>query len=252
MPKPRISTSRTAEAYDLLRQDLIDGTLAPGTRLVIADLQDRYGLGAMPLREALNRLSAEQFVHKHEQRGFAVPPLAAEVFLEIQNARIVVETAALRESIFCHRPDWENRLVLAFHHLAKAGKTGPDYLLSDAWSTAHGVFHRELISGCENAWLLTFASQLFEQSARYRARRRQIDAKTPGALVEEHHAIMDAAIRGETETAVERLIDHYRRSVETVLGEPVNLTMSPLRFHRRAAEAAATAGAVAPRNAMRP
>jgi DNA-binding GntR family transcriptional regulator len=227
--------SRSSEAYERIREDLIAGILLPGTKLAISDLQERYGLGAMPLREALNRLSAEQFVLKYDQRGFAVPPLDASEFLEIQNARIVIDTAALRETIASETRDWEDRLVLAYHHLTKASKLSPDFLLSAEWSHSHTAFHKELISGCKNNWLLMFADQLFKQSQRYRVRRRQIDADDPPRrenLLEEHRAIMDAAIEGDAETATARLIEHYRRSLETVLGEPVELCSSHLRFCR--------------------
>lgn len=227
--------SRSSEAYERIRQDLIAGILMPGTKLAISDLQERYGLGAMPLREALNRLSAEQFVLKYDQRGFAVPPLDASEFLEIQNARIVIEVAALRETIASESREWEDRLVLAYHHLTKASGVGPDFLLSEQWSRSHAVFHKELISGCKNNWLLMFADQLFKQSERYRVRRRLIDAGDPprrSNLLEEHRSIMDAAIEGDAENATARLLEHYRRSVETVLGEPIELCSSHLGFCR--------------------
>ena len=35
------------------------------------ELRDRYQVGASPLREALNRLSSEEWVVHHEQRGFS-------------------------------------------------------------------------------------------------------------------------------------------------------------------------------------
>lgn len=235
MARPKIAATRSSEAYDRLHQDLIDGTLTPGTKLAIAELQLRYGLGAMPIREALNRLSAEQFVLQHDQRGFSVPPLAEELFLEIQNARIVVETAALRETLSNIDPGWEDRMVLAYHHLAKAFATGPDYMLTAAWAEAHVAFHRALISGCQNHWLLNIASQLYEQSSRYRTRRRQIGASNAPMrenLLEEHQQIMQAAIEGDVECAVSRLIEHYRRSVETVLAAPVELCPDHLRFRR--------------------
>ena len=88
--------SLSQQAYDALRRDLIGGELEPGTKLMIADLQSRYTLGAMPLREALNRLSAEGMVDKSDQRGFFVPALNHGDYLDIQNARIAVEAAALR------------------------------------------------------------------------------------------------------------------------------------------------------------
>ena len=226
MSRRKVQPSLSSEAYEQIRHDLIEGTLAPGTKLIVADLQLRYGLGVMPLREALNRLSSEQFVLKHEQRGFSVPPLDIAEYVRIQNARIVIETAALRDSINSHSPEWEDRVVLAQHHLAKASKAGPDFLLSSEWALAHANFHRELISGCDNTWLLTFAEQLFSQSERYRVRRRQIDTGSlsqSGHLLEEHKAIADAAVDGDVELAIDRLVRHYKKSVETVVGETIEL-----------------------------
>lgn len=236
MAKTTSATCRSTEAYTRLRQDLSSGTFEAGSKLALANLQDRYGLGAMPLREALNRLSAEQFVQKHDQRGFSVPELDAAAFLEIQNARIVIEGAALAESIASYTRDWEDRLVVAFHHLTKASATGPNFQQTAAWSEHHALFHRELISGCPNHWLVTYAGQLYEQSTRYRALCRQIDATKPGGednLLNEHREIMDAAIARDTECATRRLIEHYRRSVEVVLGEPVELSVLHPRLYRR-------------------
>ena len=239
MPAEKTHTSLSQAAYELLRQDLVNGTLAPGNKLMIADLQARYGLGAMPIREALNRLSSEHLVQKHEQRGFSVPPLDVEGFIEVQSARLVIETAALRQSIMNRSPEWEDRLVLAFHHLSKAlpivgaHENRPEWLLSDAWSACHRAFHFELISGCDNSWLLTFSHQLYEQSSRYRTRTRQIATLRPpirANLVEEHRDIMESAIAGDAETAVDRLIEHYRLSVEIVLNKPILLQTAPLRL----------------------
>lgn len=239
--EPKTRTSLSQEAYEQLRRDVVNGTLAPGNKLMIAELQARYGLGAMPIREALNRLSSERLVEKHEQRGFSVPALDGDVFIEIQSARLVIETAALKESIATRSADWEDRLVLAFHHLSKAFPKSnddhdrPDWILSDAWSASHRSFHAELISGCSNTWLLAFAQQLYEQSSRYRARTRQITSLRPPVredLLQEHRDIMDAAIVGDTETAVARLINHYRLSVEIVLDTPIRLETDPLRLVR--------------------
>lgn len=241
MSEVKTHTSLSQAAYEKLRRDLVNGTLAPGNKLMISDLRDRYGLGAMPIREALNRLSSERLVQKHEQRGFSVPPLDGDGFLEVQSARLVIETAALRQSVRARSAEWEDRLVLAFHHLSKALPCArdddgqPEWLLSDAWSACHRAFHFELISGCENTWLLTFAHQLYEQSSRYRTRTRQIATLRPPVrsnLIEEHRDIMEAAIAGDAEIAVERLIEHYRLSVEIVLGTPISLVSDPLGLAR--------------------
>ena len=43
-------------AASLVEQDIIAGRLAPGARLGIVELVQRYEIGATPLREGLSRL----------------------------------------------------------------------------------------------------------------------------------------------------------------------------------------------------
>ena len=46
----------TERAAMLVEQDILAGHLAPGSRLGIVDLVQRYEIGATPLREGLSRL----------------------------------------------------------------------------------------------------------------------------------------------------------------------------------------------------
>ena len=75
------------QAQDLLRRDILSGSLAPGQRLRTKDLQTRYGLGLSPLRESLQRLSAEGMVVNDAQRGFAVAPVSVAELRDLTVAR---------------------------------------------------------------------------------------------------------------------------------------------------------------------
>ena len=57
-------------AYRALRTDILRGNIEPGSKLKIDELQQKYQYSSSPLREALNRLTAEQFVIADERRGF--------------------------------------------------------------------------------------------------------------------------------------------------------------------------------------
>jgi GntR family transcriptional regulator, carbon starvation induced regulator len=227
------------EAYAALRRDIVRGSLAPGIKLRLAWLQKEYGFGALPLREALNRLSAEAMVEKHHQRGFFVPPLDLRACLDITNARLVVEDTAVRLSIARADRAWEERLVLAFHYLSRVAPeeghdaVAPAFLLTEEWAETHRIFHLTLVDNCGNDWLVGFARTLYDQSARYRHRRRQLSAVSPplrANLVREHRDILEAALRGDADTAVGRLIAHYQCSTEILLGQRVELVRAPLRF----------------------
>ena len=58
--------------YELLKRDIIRGTLAPGSKLKLDPLKTQYEASISTLRESLNRLGSEGFVRAEEQRGFFV------------------------------------------------------------------------------------------------------------------------------------------------------------------------------------
>lgn len=51
------SPTLTNKVMEMIRQDILLGELAPGQKLVVADLKARYDVGASPIREALVQLS---------------------------------------------------------------------------------------------------------------------------------------------------------------------------------------------------
>src|SRR5947207_1979051 len=77
------NATRATKLYRSLKLDIIQGALAPREQLRIAMLRKRYDAGASPLREALNRLSAEGFVVQNDQRGFAVEDIPQEDLSEL-------------------------------------------------------------------------------------------------------------------------------------------------------------------------
>ena len=100
-------------------------------------LRKRYDAGASPLREALNRLSAEGFVVQKDQRGFVV----ADINESSLSTRLIFTRCSLNEIMLptaLQRGDqaWEERVVLAHYHLSKTppftsdGRVNEDYLAS--------------------------------------------------------------------------------------------------------------------------
>lgn len=59
--KPR-KRARPQQVYERLRELIIDGRLAPGTRIVETDVAARLGVSRTPVRGALQRLQQEGFV----------------------------------------------------------------------------------------------------------------------------------------------------------------------------------------------
>ena len=201
------------QALDLLRKDILSGTLAPGLRLRTKELQVRYGLGLSPLRESLQRLSAEGMVVNDAQRGFAVAAVTVAELHDLTVARTALESTMLPMAINLGSADWEGDIVAAFHRLSRTPLPNDPAAIADAslWELRHRSFHHALVAGCGSPWLLRLHGQLVDQSERYRKIRilhhheSQAQVRDVNA---EHQAVMDAVLRRDATQAVALMTQH--------------------------------------------
>mgnify|MGYP001320159964 CR=1 FL=1 len=202
-----------SQAHDLLRRDILSGTLAPGQRLRTKDLQARYGLGLSPLRESLQRLSAEGIVVNDAQRGFAVAPVSVAELRDLTVARTALESTMLPMAMQLGSADWEGDIVAAFHRLSRTPLPNDPAAMADAslWELRHRSFHHALVAGCGSPWLLRLHGQLVDQSERYRKIRilHHLESQAQVRDVNaEHQAVMDAVLRRDAAQAVALMTQH--------------------------------------------
>lgn len=212
------SRSLSEQAHDMLRRDILLGRLMPDEKLQIESMSERFGIGAVPVREALNRLSSEGLVQRKNQRGFFVAPLALDDLEELVKTRVWLETRALEESISHADEAWEEELVISFHRLTRTARRllpRPDRELSEEWDIRHKEFHMTLISRCGSDWLLGFCATMMDQAVRYRNISMNIhssQARREGAAAE-HQAILDAALARDIPRACALLTEHYQATL---------------------------------------
>ena len=198
---PRTMASALA---DSLRGDIIKGVHAPGAKLAIKELCQRYDAGAIPMREALSRLATSGLVVAQDQRGFRVADVSRAELEDITDARIHIECEALRRSITRGSLDWEERLVGAQHRLLRLSMLTGDGNIDAAWESAHDAFHIALISGCGSHWLVDLARMLRDQTARYRYLCITPGGEPPESkrdVTAEHRAMAEAALARDADQA---------------------------------------------------
>jgi DNA-binding GntR family transcriptional regulator len=83
-------------AYAVLREAILSNTLTPGTRLRADDLARELGVSKTPVREALRKLQAEDFVVVGAGNALTVKILSEEQLLEIYYTREALEGMAAR------------------------------------------------------------------------------------------------------------------------------------------------------------
>ena len=82
------------QVYRQLRDALMSGRFKPREVITIHSVADALGTSAMPVREALRRLVAEQALEVLRNRSVAVPPMTRERFDELSRVRVTVEGTA--------------------------------------------------------------------------------------------------------------------------------------------------------------
>ena len=218
------SKTLVGTAYRSLRRDIIEGRLAPGTKLRVEHLKDTYGVGAGTLREALALLVSDALVVAQDQRGFHVKPMSLTDLHDITQTRILLECEALRQSIAHGGEVWESWLVAAFHRLDRAEKRldGSPSEHFDEWEERNREFHQALISACTSPWIRHFLSILYQQAERYR-RLAIMRKPIPRDVHKEHQAILDAALAQDADTACRMLSEHIGMTYEAIKHLPPEL-----------------------------
>lgn len=205
------ATTRASEVYDQLKADILQGRLQADQKLKIEELSNFYSTGASPLREALNRLSAEGLVSRSDQRGFNVAPLHWEELDSLTETRCFIEGKALEESIQNRTDDWESKLALLIHKLSRTPRSleTKEHNANPEWELLHKEFHKTLLENSSSRWLKEFSETLSTESYRYRqvAASKNFGRRDHHA---EHVAIFQAAINGDINSAKELLLEHYR------------------------------------------
>jgi GntR family carbon starvation induced transcriptional regulator len=200
----------TSAVFDALRRAVITGEFAPGEKLKVRQLAERFGTGLSPVREALNRLLHDGLVRQSDLRGFSVAPATEADLDELTKARLWANEKALRESIAHGDLAWEEGVLLAYHRLARieprlGNAAAPDLV----WEAAHAAFHLQLIGACGSRWLIGFCTQLYDLADRYRYLSRQAPAAAARQRNDEHRVIMEAAVARDAERAVHLLNEHF-------------------------------------------
>jgi DNA-binding GntR family transcriptional regulator len=97
--RPLASDSLVELAYDSIRRSILAGQFKPGEHLVESRIAGELEISRAPVREAMQRLSQEGLTVERPRRGTFVREVSADDFVDIYNARVAIESAAVRLAV---------------------------------------------------------------------------------------------------------------------------------------------------------
>ena len=80
--------------YRQLCELILNGEIAPGQLITIQALAEAFGVSAMPVREALQRLTSARVLTVISGRSIGIPPLTGERLSDLRRVRLEVESLA--------------------------------------------------------------------------------------------------------------------------------------------------------------
>ncbi|WP_108819838.1 GntR family transcriptional regulator [Pseudovibrio sp. Alg231-02] len=79
------------QVYRQLRERILFGGFLPGKAVTLRGLAEELGVSAMPVREAVRRLIAENALELHGNRRVSIPDVCEDIIDEIWSARRLLE-----------------------------------------------------------------------------------------------------------------------------------------------------------------
>lgn len=189
----------TAQLVAVIRERILAGVLAGGTRLHQHNLAAELGVSHIPVREALRILENEGFVVGRERRGMYVAGLTLEEAVELGELRKTLEPMAIELSV--------PRVTPAILTEALALKARLDQE-QDAthWMALNWEFHRVLYGAAGRPRLLEMLQILWHNVDRY---CRLMSRKNQGRhFVSDHQKLIQAYRRKDAAAASRSVIQH--------------------------------------------
>jgi DNA-binding GntR family transcriptional regulator len=128
--------------YLSLRKSILKGEYAPGYRLIVLDIANRFGISQAPVREALERLKQERLIIGKLNKGSIVSDITTKEIRDIFVMREVIELFAVKECLpFLDDCDFQT-LASYLDDMRASVENQDSYGIVEADMNFHGFFYR--------------------------------------------------------------------------------------------------------------
>ncbi len=205
--------------FNQIRELIVHGKLAPGSRVVEADLAERLEVSRTPVRAALHRLQQEGYIRINSGSGskakLAVAPLTQEDSKELYSIVGHLEGLAARATVQLDTPARAslltrlNELNSRLRELATAGRGDPNVIFELDMS-----FHQAIVDAGAGPRLRGLHAAIKPQTERYWRLYASSILDQLGVSVGEHVVIIESIAAGNSEAAERAVQANWQNGAE--------------------------------------
>jgi DNA-binding GntR family transcriptional regulator len=200
--------------YCALRDQLMRGGFEPGQKLKIAELAEAFGTSAMPVRDALNRLTVERALETLPSRTVRVPALSKDALQDLRETRFAIEGLAISRAA----SNMTDESLATLRRLIVAQSETDEEHVSEESAEQNRAFHFAIYRQSGSTVLLPIIESLWLQFGPYLREASELFDGGEGRGTNFHLEMLDALSRGDAVAA--------RGALEADIGRAFDLVMS--------------------------
>jgi DNA-binding GntR family transcriptional regulator len=216
--------SLNEQAYQAIKEAILNFKLEPGSPLVESELAKQLGMSKTPVRDALLQLEREGLVTKILFKGTYVTEISRQSIIDIFEIRTVLEGLAARLATPNLGDGDLRRLATIIEDHDQALRSGNH----DRAAQFNKQFHELIITGSGNNQLKAFLSNLDDQLQRFRTlsiyQRGQSDKSA-----EEHGKVLAALQKRDAYQAEEMMRAHLHSVLDDLMIKDVAEVIQTIR-----------------------
>ncbi|MBK8021246.1 MAG: GntR family transcriptional regulator [Chloroflexi bacterium] len=195
-----------------IRNAILTGQLAVGSKIDQQSIADEFGVSLIPVREALRQLEAEELLQIEPYRGAYVKELSIDDLREIYVVRETLEQLAAELAV----PRLDQSTLQELQQQLVLMEEATEILDFERLFELNRSFHFAIYTQSGNTTLIQLIESLWDRSTVYRRIYTYLPARARQALLE-HRAILAACMAGDQQIAGKAVRENVSQTTRTIL-----------------------------------
>jgi DNA-binding GntR family transcriptional regulator len=201
--------SAASRVADALRDEILHGVTAPGSRLSQLSLAERFGVSRIPVRDALQMLAGEGLVLPTSNATAVVIGMSVQELQELYELREAIEPMATQLAV----PKVGRADIMTMRRQITLMETSNE---APIWLAANADFHAAIYKRAGRPRMIELVEQLRRLTDRYLYMHLEVIGQTEH-LHAEHAGILEAVESGDAVLTAELTRQHLATSHDYIL-----------------------------------